>query len=127
MLKFTELENGNLRISLEDGYSPADLLDEVGDDIDSDFAFIELTEFYWANGWGVHRADDLGQLSECLVISKEAEIENDGSITLSGKAWSNVHNYMIVSHLREIVEKGYYDFLFWQEFQNDNFPRWWEK
>jgi hypothetical protein len=82
---------------------------------------MELTESYWTNGWGVHTADQLNQMSECLVISEDSTTEDDGSITLNGKAWTNNNNYMIVSPLDSILENGYVDFELWDEFKEENF------
>lgn len=87
----------------------------------SDMAFMELTESYSGNGWGVFTADQLGQMSECLVIAQESAIEEDGSYTLNGKAWTNINDYQLVSPLYCILENGYYDFELWQEFKGENF------
>lgn len=127
-LLFTELENGNLRISAENKADFKQFIDDHSNDMltsfqpNSDQAFMELTEDYWTNGWGVFTADQLGQLSECLIVAKEATIEDDGSYTLYDRAWSNIADYQIVSPLTLILENGYYDFELWEEFKGENFP-----
>lgn len=127
-LHFEIIDNGRkLRITAE---NPADLLEYIESHKDNmltsfspntDQAFKILTESYWVNGWGVFTADELGQLSECLVIAEESTLEDDGSITLNGKVWTNIHNYQIVNPLDSIVENGYIDFLLWDTFKGENF------
>ncbi len=122
MLKFSILENGNLRISVQKGFRK-EFKQYMKEDKHSNYSkFFELTEGYWANGWGVHNSgDDLGQLSSCLVIAEDSSAEDNGSITLHGRTWTNIHNYCIVDPLEEILEKGFYDFLKWKTFDNENF------
>lgn len=127
-LKFEILDNGNLRISPENAADFAEFIKEHEDDAltsfnpNSDMAFMELTEEYSSNGWGVFTADTLGQMTECLVVCQESTIENDGSFTLFGKAWTNIHNYQIVSPLYVILEDGYIDFYLWENFETpENF------
>ncbi len=127
-LKFEILDNGNLRVSAQ---NPADFAEWIRDHEDdavtsftpnSDMAFMALSEQYSCNGWGVFTADTLGQMSECLVICDDSTTEEDGSITLSGKAWTNIHDYQIVSPLYVILENGYYDFYLWENFETpENF------
>ena len=127
MLNFQILDNGNLRVSAEDPKEFAEYVNEHADDMltsytpNSDQCFIENTESYWANGWGVCTADTLGQLSECLVVASEMTHEDDGTIVLHGKAWTNIHNYQIVNPIDAIIEDGYIDFLLWAEFDNEKF------
>jgi len=89
--------------------------------LDTDMIFREITESYWTNGWGVHTADELGQMSECLVIAEDSTVEDDGSITLSGKVWTNIHNYQIASPIDQILW-SHCDFLLWEDFKTpENF------
>lgn len=127
-LKFEIIENGRvLRVTAENPAEFARFIDDHKDDAltsytpNSDMAFMQLTESYSCNGWGVFTADQLGQMSECLVIAKESTIEEDGSYTLNGKTWTNIHNYQIVSPLYCILEDGYFDFYLWEEFKGENF------
>lgn len=121
---FEKLQDGKvLRITLPGNgeYAKAEiaeLLEKVG----SDSTFMELTESYWTNGWGVHNADTLGQMSECLVVAEESTIEDDGSISLSGKVWTNIHNYQVYCPIEEILENGHIDFYLWEDFKSvENF------
>ena len=127
-LHFEIIENGRvLRITAE---NQADFLQFIKDHEEealtsytpnSDMAFMQLTEDYSCNGWGVFTADTLGQLSECLLIGEEATIEEDGSYTLNGRAWANIHNYQIITPLDCIAEDGHVDFYLWEEFKGENF------
>lgn len=128
-LTFEILEDGRvLRVKAENPSDFAEFIKDHGDDCltsfnpNSDKAFIDLTESYWVNGWGVLNAEDLGQMTQCLVIAREMITEDDGSHTLHGKAWTNIHNYQIVNPLDQILENGYYDFYLWDEFEGENFP-----
>lgn len=123
MLKFEVIEDGNaLRVSAEEANEFSEYIREHTEDAltsytpNSDQAFIEMTESYWANGWGVCTADALGELSECLVIAEGMYYEDDGAITLQGKVWTNIHNYQIVNPLDEILENGHVDFRLWDDF-----------
>lgn len=108
----TVLDNGNLKISYDesDSREVRDCYNDRGD-----FGTLyELTESYWTNGWGVHCADVLGQMSECPVIAKESYIEDDGSTTLQGKVWYHP-NYMVESMILTILEKGFIELPLWFE------------
>lgn len=129
-LHFEIIENGaKLRVTPENMEDFKQFIVDHEDDCltsfnpNTDQAFMELTESYWTNGWGVFTADNLGQLSECLVIAEEATIEDDGSHTLYKRAYYN-GDYMIINPLDQILEKGYYDFDLWEDFGNHgrNFP-----
>lgn len=124
MLDFKILENGNLRISIFKGCKREfKRFMKENTHLGGDQRFMNATENYWTNGWGVHGAGELNQLSNCLVISQESFIEDDGSITLHGKSWTNIHNYMFIDPLQEILEKGYIDFYQWETWNNQNFGK----
>lgn len=116
-LTFKVLKNGNLRISLDSG-NKRNLKELLNNDkLGSDQKFVMATEQYWTNGWGVYNADQLGQMTECLVISESDDIDDDGNPSVYGKTWTNNHNYQVINPLQEILEKGYVDFLFWQQIE----------
>lgn len=119
-IQFTELENGDLRLSLIEDERD-DLLHIVDDDNFGDVHKLELAlEPYWANGYCITSLDDLRQLSEAPVIMEEGYRENDGSSTLYGKAWYQ-SDYMIRPVVETILVRGYIDFILWQEFNGENF------
>lgn len=127
-LTFEILDGGKiLRVTAENPAEFAQYIKDHEDDMltsftpNSDQAFMNLTEGYSCNGWGVFTADQLGQMSECLVIARESSVEDDGSFTLNGNAWTNINDYQIVSPLYVILENGYYDFQLWENFENENF------
>ena len=119
MIKFSILDDGNtLRLSIFDEQEFAEFMEEC-EHPDSDDAFMEATETQWTNGWMVFpNADVLGQMSQCTVIAT-GNYEDDGGYTLYGKAYTNIHDYQTKSPLRELLEKGYYDFQLWEDFGND--------
>jgi hypothetical protein len=129
MLKFEKINEGKtLRISAINPAEFAEYIKEHEDDMltaytpNSDMAFFEMTEAYSTNGWGVFTADQLGQLSECLVVAEESTVEGDGSFSLSGKAWTNIDNYQIENPLDLILENGHVDFYLWEDFKKvENF------
>jgi hypothetical protein len=119
-IEFKELENGDLRLSLIDSQRE-NLEDVVNNDKLGDFGkLFKATESYWTNGWGVTSADQLHQLSEAPVIVEDLSVEDDGSITLYGKAWFQ-GDYMIKSAVETILEKGYIDFTYFDTFDDENF------
>lgn len=129
MLHFEKVNNGEiLRITAENPVEFAQWIENHCDDAvtsytpNSDMAFMELSERYSCNGWGVITADRLGQMSECLVICEGFTVEDDGSVTLDGRCWTNICDYQIVSPLYCILEVGYYDFQLWEVMKNENFP-----
>jgi len=106
---FKVLENNDLRISID--ANDLELADEVRDFREKNCeqgTLLEYTESYWTNGWGVHTADELGQLSECEVIAEESLSEDDGSILVHGRIWYHP-NYMIESIIDTILDKGHID------------------
>ena len=119
MLEFTELENGKLRITCKKGYKRE--LRQYHKQHGEINTFLEYTEHYWANGWGVFPdADVLYQMTNAPVISKDATSEDDGSNTLNGPAWW-YPNYMITDFIQEILDHGFVDFEFWENMNNANF------
>ncbi len=120
-LKFEIINDGRtLRVTTE---NPADFAQYIKDNEEealtsytpnSNMAFMNLTEQYSTNGWRVYTADQLGQLSECLVICEEASIDDDGNPELIGRSWTNIEDYEIVSPLDLILSVGYYDFEIWE-------------
>jgi len=126
-LKFEIINDGKtLRVSAENPEDFAQFIKDHEDDAltsftpNSDKAFMELTESYSCNGWLITTADNLGHMSECLVISNDYFDEGDDIDFESGefseniqvnKMWTNIHNYQIVSPLYCILEDGYYDFF----------------
>lgn len=113
---FTILENGNLRISLNVGMEK-DLREILDRELGDFGALLDATEQYWTNGWGVHSASQLGQLSDAPVICEDSTVEDDGSITLNGRSWYYLP-YMVFSPLEKIWENGYVDFQYWHTFES---------
>lgn len=124
MVKLTKLNNGEiLRISwIGSEDDKAEVLSSVEEN-GSNCALLEILEPYACNGWGIYEAGNLGQMSDCFVICEDSTMEEDGHITIRRKAWSNIHNYMEVNEVEEILEKGYYDFYLWEDFgeEGENF------
>jgi len=129
MLKFEKVEDEKiLRISAVNPAEFAEHIENHKDDCltsyspNSDMAFMEMSESYSCNGWGVFTADQLGQMSECLVIAEDSTIEDDGSFSFFGKVWTNIHNYQIENPLDLILENGHVDFYLWEDFKKvENF------
>lgn len=121
MLDFIILKNGNLRLEfVGDKCDKEDLKveNEIGG---SDHALRFASERQLCNGWGLHDADELGQLSTAPVIAEDSIIEDDGTVTLNGRAWYHPE-YMITNPIQQILDNGEVDFQFWMEFDNRNFP-----
>jgi hypothetical protein len=114
-ITLTVLENGKLRIALNDGAAD-ELADYAANHGEMDTLW-EVGESYWCNGWGVMGADDLCQLSECPVVSEDCTIEDDGGHTLSGRAWY-FPDYAVTDIFGEILKNGYIDFDLWENFGN---------
>lgn len=126
MVEFIKRKDGSLRIKWV-GNGDRNAKSEIREKLakyGSDTVFSDITESYWTNSWGVHLASgQLGQMSDCLVIAEDSSVEDNGSITLTGKTWTNIHNYMVICPVTEILEKGYVDFGLWENFENgENFP-----
>ena len=117
MVKFIKKNKGQiLRVRFVGNKLDKKEIREKRDKYGIDSAFINATEGYWTNGWGVLRAgDDLGQMSDCLVIAEGKTTEEDGSKTIYGKTWSNFNTYMYVDEVEELLTTGYVDFVFWQD------------
>lgn len=129
MLHFEIIEDGKtLRVTAENPAEFAEWIKCHEEEMvtsytpNSDMAFMELSEWYACNGWTVLTADQLGQMSECLVICEDATLEDDESYTINGRVWTNIYDYEIVSPLYCILENGHYDFDLWEVMDNENFP-----
>ena len=118
MVEFEILENGKLRVKFvgddQDRQEIKEHLEKHG--INS--AFANMTEPYWTNGWGVHTGDELNMMTGAMSIAQESTREDDGSLSLFGKVWTNFRNYQVVDEVSEILENGYFDFDFWQEIKD---------
>ena len=110
-LKFEEIENGKiLRVSfIGDDEAKREFLESL-----SEITFYDLAEYQNCNGWLITTADQLNQLSSCLVLSQDYSTDDNGEVIELGKAWSNFHNYQIVNEVEEILTVGYYDFRLWE-------------
>ena len=102
--KLSIAENGNLIISCEAEDKPEIM--EFYDEHSEMATILEFTEHYWTNGWGVHSADELGNLSEAPLFAEESTIEDDGSIVLGNRVWYHP-NYQIESLVEIVLEKGF--------------------
>ena len=102
--KLSIAENGNLIISCEaeDRLEIREFSQEHGE-MDT---ILEFTEHYWTNGWGVHSADELGNLSEAPLFAEESTIEDDGSIVLGERVWYHP-NYQIESLVDTVLQNGF--------------------
>jgi hypothetical protein len=120
MIEFNELENGKLRLTFFNEAAREEIAEMIDKHGEMSILY-DATESYWANGWGVTSADRLWQMSEAPVIVEDYTVEDDGSVTLYGKAWY-FSNYMIESAIETMLEKGYVDFDFWQTFDEERFP-----
>lgn len=119
-IEFIELENGNLRLWLIEGQKES-LEEIVNNENIGDFQkLLGATESYWTNGWGVTSADLLHQLSEAPVIVEDLTVEDNGSITLYGKAWYQ-SDYMIRGAVETILRQGHIDFTLFDSFDGENF------
>ena len=115
-LKFEIINDGKvLRVTAENPVDFAQYIKDHEDDAltsytpNSDMAFMILTESYSCNGWLITTADKLGHLSECLLISNDFEMDDDGNYS-TDKFWTNIHDYQINNPLDCILNDGHYDF-----------------
>lgn len=118
MIELIELENGKLQVKFTGDEQDKLELEERAKDWGINSILAEILEPYTCNGWGFHLASDLGQLSESPVIAKESYSEEDGSITLIGKAWYSP-NYAVQSEIELLLEKGYFEYDLWEDFGSD--------
>lgn len=112
MVNLKILENGSLRLEWDSDYDEDDR--EWLETLPPISRLHEVMESNIGNGWGVHFADELGQLSNAPVITEDHTFEDDGTIVISGKIWY-FPNYMIVCPIAKLLENGHVDFDFWQE------------
>ena len=115
-LKFEIINDGKiLRVTAENPVDFAEYIKDHEDDAltsytpNSDQAFMELTGQYQGNGWFITTADKLGHMSECLLISNDFEMDDDGNYS-TDKFYTNIADYQIISPLYCILEDGHYDF-----------------
>ena len=111
-----------LRIRLIANKSEKNEIREIRDKHGINSSLCDLLEPYTCNGWGLVFGDDIMQMSSCAIICEGETLEDDSTRILYGKSWTNHHNYQIVDEIEELLTKGYFDFVFWQDFgSGENF------
>lgn len=107
-MKFEKDSHGNLILLSEK--SDKDMLDTLklrhgGDDM----SFLEelLEKTGWeGNGLLMHlNPEDIAALTDAPILTDDRTIEDDGSVTVSGKIWW-FPNYMVTNFADELIDSG---------------------
>lgn len=73
------------------------------DDQDTDAAFLELIQDQLVNGWEVLRPEDIGALTDALILSDEVTRNEDGVVVDVGRLFSNIGWYQVYSAVEEAL------------------------
>lgn len=103
------LPNGNLKLIAE--ASDADTLADIKQrHVCNDVcALVDILEDTGWRGNGVLmdiNPEDVGALTEALMLTDDRTIEGDGSVTVNGNVWW-FPDYCVTNFLDELIEKGY--------------------
>jgi len=85
----------------------ADHRDDEGDER----TFYDLIESHLCNGWTLVNPQDIGALTEAVILSDDVEIADDGRIVHVGSVYANIHNYQITSPVDALLADGVVIFL----------------
>lgn len=84
------------------GVEQAKELLENGDT--SDNAFVSMIEDQLSNGWELIRPEELGALTNALIICRDCERDDDGKLISIGDVWSNIDFYQVRSEIQDFAE-----------------------
>jgi len=121
MIDLIVLENRKLRLKWDGDEDDRHEILDYEDANGSQSALCEILEDYLCNGWSLFDADQLLQLSSAPVLCNDASLEDNGDITLYGQGWY-LGSYMVINPIDEILDEGFIDFDFWQDFDNIVIP-----
>jgi hypothetical protein len=69
----------------------------------SDWAFLNLIEWYLGNGWDQIAPEEIRALTSALIISRDGERDENGELIDPGRMWSNIEFYQIRSEIGEFA------------------------
>ncbi len=81
--------------------------------------FLNLAEDQLCNGWDTIRPEEVAGLTDCLIISREAERNDYGDLAKLGSAYSSIRFYQIRSEVDCLIEDGY---VYWEEAEDNSKP-----
>lgn len=101
-VNFTKTKSGNLRIKLtREGRA------EIRDNPDrSDNAFFNLIEYQLGNGWETIAPEEIGALTDAIIISDECERDDHGDLIKCGRVYSNIDYYQVESDIDRLLRNG---------------------
>jgi len=105
---FVELANGNLLIKLnaEGRAELAELVEDYGiAALGFDGAFIELVEYQTCNGWEWIAPEEIGALTNALILSCDTVRDDHGVLISCGRVYANM-DYAIKSPAEELARNG---------------------
>jgi hypothetical protein len=105
---FEKTEGGNLKISLlPEGREELD--DLLARELDSDRIFHELVEHQLGNGWDSLPPETIGALTESIILSDEAELDDMGDFVNVGRCYW-FPNYQVENPIETLRDKGSFTF-----------------
>lgn len=112
MIEISKIPNG-IRLSLTDRGKAeiGNMMDKVVfGELEPDSAFRDMLESCIANGWDFIRPEEIGALTGALLISDNAERDEDGKL-ISCKDVYYFNYYALTLEIEELAEHGYIDFV----------------
>jgi hypothetical protein len=108
LVEFTKLSNGDLRISLlPEGREEAVEISKTNKSTNAKFTEIIMHQI--CNGWDVLRPEEVGALTDSLILSDDSEFDDEGEVITIGNVWW-FPNYQILDEVEELLKNGYVDF-----------------
>lgn len=105
MLTLTKLPSGDLRLALTADDEERDDIRQTVDQHGIRWALIDLLEGHLSNGWEIIEPEEVGALTDALILTDEAERDDYGDLTALGRVYWNP-NYQIQDDVEELLTTG---------------------
>ena len=96
-------DNGNLVMTpTPAGVEEASEMKQNGRTGDTDFLY--LIDDHISNGWQLVSPEDVGAMTDALIITNDIEMDDHGHITHVGDLWSNFNHHQVIAEVDEFSE-----------------------
>ena len=110
LVDFRRTPGGHLRITLTtSGREWFPEIEIIRDHRGIDAAFVELIEYQLANGWELVRPEEIGALTDSLILSADVRRDDHGDLVRVGRIDWNP-DYAVNDEIEVLEERGWIQF-----------------
>lgn len=103
---FTERENSLLIELNEEGRKEVSHWPPVNKIEDERGAFLSLIEDHLQRGWEYVHPEDLGALTDAMILAWDVARGDDGEIIDAGRVYSSIRDYQVYGELEPLLTQG---------------------